>query len=409
MHIGVDLRCLLSPHRTGVGEYTFELLTAILNSSNAGGIPFAGDSENHYYLFYNSFLGATPILPNFTGPNVHLLRTSYPNKLFNFAIKIFKYPKLDSLIAKKFELSHLDYFFSPHLNFTCLSSKTKHILTVHDLTYDLFPEFLTTKQRWWHRLTSPKKQCENAQLILTPSENTKRDIINYYHIAEDKIRVIYPGLSSVSPTVIPSAVEESLSPTIGESDFSTSLRFGRNDKFNLPNKFILFLGTLEPRKNIAGLITAYESAFQNFNAPHDLVIAGAPGWKNEEVKALARRSPLHDKIHFLGFIEENDKPTLYRAASVFVYPSFYEGFGFPVLEAMQNGTPVITSNRSSLPEITSGAAYLVNPHRSNEIAHGLTKILNSSALAERFSILGKTQAEKFSWGKSALDWLNLLK
>ena len=124
MHIGVDLRCLLSPHRTGVGEYTFELLTAILNS----------DSENHYYLFYNSFLGQALILPNFTGPNIHLLKTSYPNKLFNFAIKVFKYPKLDSLIMKRFELPRLDYFFSPHLNFTCLSTKTKHILTVHDLT-----------------------------------------------------------------------------------------------------------------------------------------------------------------------------------------------------------------------------------------------------------------------------------
>ncbi len=374
MHIGVDLRCLLTPHRTGVGEYTFELLTAIINS----------DSQNHYYLFYNSFTDSVPSLPNFTGPNIHLLRTRYPNKLLNFAIKLFKYPKLDSLIIKKFDLSSLDYFFSPHLNFTCLTTKTKHLLTVHDLTYDLFPKFLTTKQRWWHRLTSPKNQCGNAHLILTPSENTRRDIVNYYHIPENKVRVIYPGLT----------------PATNQKT---------NSDLTLPKKFILFLGALEPRKNISGLITAYESAFHNFNVAHDLVIAGAPGWKNEEVKALARHSSLRDKIHFLGFIEEKDKSTLYRAASVFVYPSFYEGFGFPVLEAMQNGTPVITSNRSSLPEITGGAAYLVNPHRPNEIALGLTKILNSPALAERFSILGRTQATKFSWEKSAKDWLSLLK
>ncbi len=389
MDIGVDLRCLLSTHRTGVGEYAAELLSAIFNL----------DSENQYYLFYNSLSEKTPPLLQFLKPNVHILATRYPNKLFNLAIKIFNYPKLDSLIAAHFDIPHLDYFFSPHLNFTCLSTKTKHILTVHDLTYDLFPKFLTIKQRWWHRLTSPKGQCRSAHLIIAPSENTKRDLINFYQIPENKIHVIYPGLSLVS---FPRKRES----TIAEPGFPILVG---NDKFNLPKKFILFLGTLEPRKNIAGLITAYESAFHRLNVPHDLVIAGAPGWKNEKVKALVKHSPLRDKIHFLGFVEVKDKPALYRGASVFVYPSFYEGFGFPVLEAMQNGTAVITSNRSSLSEITNGAAYLVNPHRPSEISLGLTKILNSPALAERFSILGETQATNFSWEKSTKEWLNLLR
>lgn len=388
MNIGVDLRCLLSPHRTGVGEYAAELLAAI----------FKLDSDNQYYLFYNSLSGKIPPLPQFSKPNVHILATRYPNKLFSASSRILGFPKLDSLIAARFDIPNLDYFFSPHLNFTSLSAGTKHILTIHDLTYDLFPNFLTIKQRWWHNFTSPKKQCQSAHLILTPSENTKRDLINYYQISENKIHVIYPGLSSVS---FPRKRES----TIAEPGFPILVG---NDKFNLPNKYILFLGTLEPRKNIAGLINAYESAYSNFKTPHDLVIAGAPGWKNKEVKALVKNSPLREKIHFIGFVEEKDKPALYRGASIFVYPSFYEGFGFPILEAMKNGVPVITSNRSSLPEITSGAAYLVNPHRPNEIADGLTRILNSSALAERFSLLGKAQAEKFSWEKSAREWLSLL-
>ncbi|MEK7625183.1 MAG: glycosyltransferase family 1 protein [Patescibacteria group bacterium] len=403
MHIGVDLRSLLSPHRTGVGQYAAELLSAI----------FKIDSENQYYLFYNSLSKARPFpalssaearvqrpsLPpqrrepergsslvelerGLTNSNIHILSTRYPNKLFSASSKFLKIPKLDSFLARRFDIPRLDYFFSPHLNFTSLSGETKHILTIHDLTYELFPNFLTRKQRWWHRLTSPKEQCEDAHLILTPSENTKRDIINYYQIPEEKIKVIYPGLANPTSYIL-------------------------NPKFLRP-PFILFLGTLEPRKNIAGLITAYEAAFPNLRNPHDLIIAGAPGWKNKEIKKLARRSPLHDRIKFIGFVDEGDKPALYRGASVFVYPSFYEGFGFPVLEAMQYGTAVITSNRSSLHEITSGAAYLINPHRPHEITAGLIKILNSPSLTERFSILGKEQAAKFTWEKAAKEWLSLL-
>lgn len=370
MNIGVDLRCLLTPYRTGVGEYTVELLQAILQV----------DQTNQYYFFYNSFSEELPAAKEFNFPNVHILRTKIPNKLFSLLERIFHYPKLDTLLKKRFKLAKLDYFFSPHLNFTSLSGDTKHIITIHDLTFELFPNFLTFKQRLWHRFLTPKNQCHNANLILTPSENTKRDIANLYHVEGQKISVLYPGLSNIYKRETPVVT----------------------NKYNLPSKFILFLGTIEPRKNLDSLVEAFEIFSKKF-PDYKLVIAGGSGWKNN--LSLYQKNP---KIIYIGYVEETDKPNLYRSASVFVYPSFYEGFGFPVLEAMSVGLPVVTSNRSSLPEIASDAALFVNPNRPEEIAFALEQILTSPKYASELSEKGKQKAKNFNWDNAAKNFLNVL-
>ena len=199
----------------------------------------------------------------------------------------------------------------------------------------------------------------------------------------------------------------------------TEEKYKIKKKYNLPDNFILFLGTIEPRKNIIGLIEAFEI----FNIQYpisntSLVIAGAPGWSNKKVYERAASSPLRDKIKFLGFIKPEEKPALYAAASLFVYPSFYEGFGFPVLEALASGTPVITSNRSSLPEISQSAAYLVNPNKPHEIAEGIRYLLNHNHNPRNpleICVIcaqtknGRVQAEKFSWNQTAQEWLRLIK
>jgi len=371
MNIGIDIRPLLSPIRTGVGEYTYELLNAI----------FQIDRQNQYFLFYNSYKDLEKYLPTWKYENVHFIKKNWPNKLFNFCQKFLKWPKIDTFAPQK-----LDYFFSPNLNFTALSKKTKHILTVHDLSFELFPEYFSFKQKLWHRLINPKKQCCYADIILTPSVNTKRDLINFYKLSENKIKIIYPGLSSV---------------------FNEPQK--QNKNLQLPDNYILFLGALEPRKNILGTILAFEQAFTSLPLPYSLVIAGAPGWKNKDIFEKIEKSPLTQKITFVGYVKNEDKPELYNRAAAFIYPSFYEGFGFPVLEAMHCRVPVITSNASSLVEITSKNAYLVDPNKTKQISEGLIKILNDQNIKNNLVSKAKIQAEKFSWNSSAKEFLNILK
>jgi glycosyltransferase involved in cell wall biosynthesis len=391
MTIGIDIRPLMTAPRTGVGEYTFELLDAI----------FKIDRANQYILFYNSWDDVSANIPKWNYANVRFISKHYPNKLYNGAMRIFGRPQLD-------QVCKCDIFFSPNLNFTALSPKTKFILTVHDLSYKFFPEFSTTKQYWWHRAVRPKKQCERADLILTPSENTKRDIVDYYNIAPEKIKVIYPGVNKTRVVPVILSETKNLYQTEKKDPSACGLRMtDDNDirkKYDLPEKYILFLGTIEPRKNIIGLI----EAFEKLSGGHDLVIAGAPGWKNSEVFAKAKASIKPNRIKFLGFVPPEDKPALYRSAELFVYPSFYEGFGFPVLEAMAEGTPVITSNRSSLPEITGPAAYLIDPTRPEQITLAMNELLTQPKLREWHIQKGLEQVKRYSWENAAREWLSCI-
>ncbi len=396
MNIGIDIRPLMSSTRAGVGEYTYELLDAI----------FKIDKTNKYFLFYNSYSDVSSNIPKWSQDNVHYVSTKWPNKLFNMAVKLFNFPKVDKILRKSLlrtlhsPSSNLDYFFSPNFNFTSLPTNTKSVLTVHDLSFEFFPEFFSTKRRLWHWAINPKKQCEQAAIIITPSENTKRDIVDIYNIPAGKIKVIYPGVnchlefisgSFPAPREIPKQVRDDI-----------------QKKYDLPGKFILFLGTVEPRKNITGLIEAFEQCYSLLPTAYSLIIAGHTGWNDQNIFKAVQKSPAKDRIHFIGSIKETDKHILYSLASLFVYPSFYEGFGFPVVEAMSCGTPVITSNRSSLPEVTASAAYLVNPNRPSELAKAIIDMLTNETLRENFKKLGLEQAQKFSWTKSAQEFMGLL-
>ncbi len=407
MHIGIDLRALMTPMRTGVGEFAFELLNAL----------FAIDETNDYYLFYNSSGDVSKNIPRWNKPNVHYVSTRWPNKLLNASLFFLKKPVLDKSIIGNF-----DVWFSPNLNFTALTPGTKHILTIHDLSFEFFPEFFTPRQRFWHRLVNPKKQCAEADIILTPSENTKRDLVDYYKINADKIKVLYPGTNCHFEQQRETSFQSTETPR--DSSFDVGMTEKKDEikkKYDLPDNFILFLGTIEPRKNIIGLIEAFELAHQTPNiqyqiSDYHLVIAGAPGWNNQAIYERAAASPLRDHIKFIGFIKPEEKPALYAAASLFVYPSFFEGFGFPVLEAMASGVPVVTSNRTSLPEITGSAAYLVNPNKPHEIAEGIARLLNHNLcnpshhqrnLCQQKN--GLEEAKKFNWNQTAHAFLNLLK
>ncbi len=384
MNIGIDISALVAHERTGVGEYAFQLLDAL----------FDIDKKNQYFLFCNSWKRDSKKL--WEQKNVHFLQTHYPNKIFHTLLFFFRWPKVDALIVREYKkkyginIGHLNIFFSPNLSFFSVSKTCKHIQMIHDLSFELFPEFFSKKMRVWHKFLLPKKQCKEATAIFVPSENTKRDVHDMYSISEEKIHVMSPGVSSYFLQA------------------RTQNRYGKEQevkkKYDLPQKFILFLGTLEPRKNIRGLLSAY--AQSRASKEYALVLAGPKGWKYKKiVKSIATTL----NVKYIGYVEEVDKPFLYGLSRMFLYPSFYEGFGIPVLEALYSGIPVITSNRSSLPEISSGSAVLVDPHNPAEIQQALDRIIFSESVCSSLKDLGTHQAKNFDSKKLAEKFLHFVR
>lgn len=378
MKIGIDIRSLLAPRLTGVGEYTYRLLNGL----------FQVDSANEYLLFFNACRAPEHfdvIVQNWTTryPNVLLKEFHCPNKFFNLGLKFLHQPKIDRLLGK------IDVFFAPNINFLALSDNCPLILTIHDLSFEIFPQFFSSKQRLWHSFINVRRLCQRADRIIAVSQNTKNDLVNYYQIDPSKIRVIYSGIPL-----------DFTSPTEKEAV---------RKKYQLPEKYILFLGTLEPRKNIIGLIQAFELLKENNKIEHHLVIAGSPGWQAEKIYQCAKKSKAAEQIHFLGYIPPENKLGLYQASSLFVYPSFYEGFGFPVLEAMSCSLAVIASACAALPEITAGGApLLINPFRPAEIAGAMEQCLTNPPFATALGEKNKKHAAAFNWQKCSQSTLEIL-
>jgi glycosyltransferase involved in cell wall biosynthesis len=392
MKIGVDIRVLMDKYYSGVSEYTANLLSAILGQ----------DKLNNYKLFYNSWRDLGTRLDPWSGANSQLIGTRIPNKIFYGLEKFLAYPKIDKI------LGGVDVFWSPHFNFTSLSgpaSGPKKVITVYDLSFLRYPEFFSWRKRLWHGAIGVKKVLRQADAIVAISENTKRDIIELVGVAPEKISVIYPG-NNISRREVSEAEKQEFFQKRG-----LAATGGAG-----PGRFILFIGNIEPRKNLQGLIAAFNTLRSN-SAQTDgskfndikLVLAGADGWKNEEIYKAWRRSPYKDDIKFLGYISQTEKEILYSAASILAYPSFYEGFGFPPLEAMTYGLPVVCSNVSSLPEVVGDAALMVNPFRAEEIAAALQLILTDNNLRERLAAKGYARVKLFFWDKAAAEYLQLFK
>jgi len=314
MKIGIDARTLMDDNYSGISECTLNLIRAMLviNSKN---------NEHEIKLFYNSLTNKKNI-PKFE--NVERIYTRYPNKFFNYILqKIFHFPKIDKLLD-------VDSFFMPHFNFVSLS-KAKKNLTVHDLSFLKYPSFFNKRKNFWHKMLNVGKIIKTSDKIVAISENTKRDIVDIFDIKSDKIKVVHNGISD----------------EFKKLDRSNKDLEEIKEKYNLPNDFILFLGTIEPRKNIKNIILSFDEFIKKQkNKDIELVIIGQLGWSSDDVLDVARQSK--NKIRFLGYIPKEEKVYFYNLASIFLFPSFYEGFGLPPLEAMACGTPVITSNASSL-------------------------------------------------------------
>ena len=386
MTIGIDIRVLTRGARTGVEEYTINLLNFLL--------PL--DKKIKYKLFYNAYRKAELNYPWANLNNVEIKKFRFPNRALFFSNRWICRPKIDHL------LNGVDVFFNPHFFVASVSSNCKKAVTFHDLSFELYPEFFSRSKRIWQKnLMNAKNEAQKADRIIAVSNSTKQDLIDFYKIPEEKIKVIYSG------------IEQNL-----KKDISSGKILKVKKKYRLPDKFILYFGTIEPRKNLIGLIKAFEKLREYKTNVHEystninnikLVIAGEKGWLYKDVFKAAKQSPFVSEIIFTGFVNNSDKPYLYNLASLFVYPSFYEGFGFPPLEAMACKTPTITSKFSSLPETVGKAAIMIDPYDIDEFAHAMNLVLKDENLREKLKKQGLEQVKKFSWQKCARETLEVLK
>lgn len=391
MRIGIDLRCLEEEKISGVGEYALEIVRNLLKN----------DQENQYVIFSNSYKRTSK---NFSFlkkyPHAQLKRFRYPNKILNLLLWYFRWPKLDKLIGppglspqsggEGGEASGVDVFFAPNINFLAVSKDCNLVTTFHDLSFERFPEFFTTKTRLWHYyFVNPRRIAKKSSDIISVSQATGNDLKELYKINAKKISVIHHGVSGDYQIISRN------DPKLLEAQ----------KKYNLPYKFILYLGNIEPRKNIESAVEAYKK-LQKENPTlekYKLVLAGNISplccdiIKGEEKDIIS-----------IGYIDREDKPFVYNLTSLFVYPSFFEGFGLPILEAMACGTPVITSNNSSIPEVAGNAAILVDPNRPQELAEAMKNILSDKKLYEKLRERGLKQSKKFSWKKCAEETLKEL-
>ncbi len=370
MTIAIDLRSIQRGTFSGVENYTLSLLERMIRE----------DKQNKYVLFYN---GLSPKqAEDLRFLNTSVVARRIPNKLLALSTTFARKPDFAGLIGK------FDCLFMPNINHVVLGAGKRLVVTVHDLSPVVLPEYYNIRRRLWHSSVGFRRTLTRADHIIAVSEYTKQELISVLGLPAAKITVVYQGVDA-----------KRFTPQIDVS----VLRDVRN-RYGLPGEFILYCGTLEPRKNVEGLLAAWESMEQQL----PLVIAGKPGWKYQSIFARARKSKRAKQIQFLGFVEEADKPALYKLARVFAFPSLYEGFGLPVLEAMAVGTPVVTSSVTSLPEVCGSAAVLVNPYDHAEIARALDVVVQDATLRERLSAAGIAQASNFSWDKTAAETLQVL-
>ncbi len=354
--------------KSGVGFYVLNLLNALAKM----------DSDDTYYIYtkkedqslvaHNACFNIIPC-----STNNRLLRLGW-----------------EQIFLPRYIAQHkLDVFHSPHYTVP-FRSKVPTVATFHDMTFFTHPEVHEKSKVLFFRQMIPLA-AEQANAVIAVSQSTKRDMVRLLDVPESKIHVVYEGIDS------------SQYRPVEQDQRMNQIKM----EYNLPDQFIFFVGTLEPRKNIDGTIRAFKQVCDEIGRQYGLVVTGAKGWNYHSLFTLVQELGLEENVTFTGYVREEDLPYLFSTASVFVYPSFYEGFGIPPLEAMACGTPVVASNVSSLPEVIGDAGLLVDPTKDNEIAEAVLQILTSEDLSKKLSTAGLARAQLFSWQKAARETIEV--
>ncbi|MAT54609.1 MAG: glycosyltransferase [Saprospirales bacterium] len=362
MRIAVNTRLLLKGKLEGMGWFTHEVLNRMV----------AAHPQDEFFFLFDR-----PYDPGFVfGKNVTPVVVSPPAR-HPFLFYLWFEWRLPAVLEKL----KADVFLSPD-NFLSLRSKLPTVLVTHDLAPFHFPKQITPIQRWYYHRFIPKFN-RRAEEVVTVSNFTKQDIVKQFGIAEEKITVACNGCRDIFRPL-----EDSEKKAVRET-------------FADGKPYFLYVGAVHPRKNVHGLIRAFDIFKRNTGADAGLLIGGRFAWKAGEVQQAYEASPFKKDIRFLGYLGDDKLPAVTGAAFAATYVSFFEGFGIPLLEAMRCGIPVITSNISSMPEVAGNAGLLVDPYRPEDIARGMQQLWEDPHLYREKATAGIEQEKKFTWEGAA--------
>jgi len=366
MRIGIDYTAAVQ-QSAGIGRYTRELIRALshVDDENVYTLFSAGRDQNEASWPDNYRRRSLPLTDRHLAILWQRLRLPLPVELITGPIDIFHSP---------------DFVLPP-------VARAKTALTVHDLSFMRYPE-CSSPPLLDYLMRHVPRSVARADLILADSQSTLRDLVELLHVEKERIQVVYP------------AIDDRFQP-VPLANAQAVL-----DRYGIHRPYILGLGTLQPRKNYPRLIQAFAQLREERGIPHQLVIGGGWGWLGEDIDDTITKLGLEEQVQLAGFIDDADLPALYSGAALFSFPSLYEGFGIPVLEAMACGTPVVTSNISSLPEAAGDAALMVDPLDVSDIAQAMWRALDDSDL--RLDLIGRgmIQSKVFTWERSAKELLN---
>ena len=364
MRIGIDASRAFVSERTGIEEYSFQVIKHLCE-------PLTNE-EVVLYVKRKQRLA----------PN------DLPKK---WRVKVILWPRLWTQGGLSLEMFFhpVDVLFVPAHTIPFIHIK-KTIVIVHGLEFERCPKAYSLWERIYMRW-SIRLSCRWAQTIIAVSENTKKDLRDLYHVPKEKIAVIYEGIG------------ENIKYQITKNKQSQDL------EHKISKPYVLFIGRIEERKNIIGIIEAFEILKEKYAVPHQLVLAGKPGFGHDKVNFKIQNSKFKNDIREIGFVSEEEKTQLFKDADIFLFPTLYEGFGLPILEAQSMGVPVVASNNSSIPEVAGEGALLVHPNDSEEIAKAVHRILSDENCKRDIIKKGQENVKRFSWEKCAHAIASLLR
>jgi len=351
----------------------FETIKYLNTSKEFQGVPICSWSNPLMKYIYETII-------NLTYPNPKGILKKHVRIWASVLKRIIMQSRMINNYFESVDIYHSPYFPLPvHIK----STKTQRFLTVHDLIPIIHPEFFTNAKD--HMINEVVNSISDDDWIITVSESTKNDLCNHSKIKPERVFVIHLAASDLFYKCEDNSINQLVRKKYGISDF----------------KYILSLSTLEPRKNIEQTIKCFINMIQQQNINDlNLVFVGTKGWNYKGIISKIKNSgKIKDRIIVTGYVADHDLAPLYSCASMFLFPSFYEGFGLPLLEAMQCGTPIIASNTSSIPEVVGDAGFLIDPKDSESLCECMYKVYNDSSLAHKMSLASLDRAKMFNWKK----------